>query len=183
MFDNLGVYLDSGAFLEKHSSVVLYVNSFSLVISGFSILTLYPYFHYNYFKSCFFTLPFLCLLVKGKHIFCKNEQKVSPNWMLLLITRHIFSDKYISQLVLFWWQRDKDQQTNTCKAKPQQGRLSTCYVSIPLENTTTKVKGFFSEKPHIYSDEKTLANSPKQPQPHGRKMQLFTQPAPKQARG
>lgn len=52
-------------------------------------------------------------------------KKQSPKTKHLLITNHVFSDKYIPHLALFWSQTFRQRPTNIFKSKPHQGRLST----------------------------------------------------------
>lgn len=46
----------------------------------------------------------------------------------------LFSDKYIAQLALFWWQT-KTKKTFSNPNLTKADDISTPYVSIPLENT------------------------------------------------
>lgn len=65
-------------------------------------------------------------------------KKQSPKTKHLLITNHVFSDKYIPHLALFWSQTFKDLQIFS---NPNLTKADYQHLSIPLENTNTEVKG------------------------------------------
>lgn len=153
MFENLGIHTQAPErFWQKHSRLVFSLTSFSLVSLGPPILNPYPYFHYYYFRLYFSYLTFL-IPVTGNNK-CKKKKPPQKNQMFpktehLLITKHAFSVKYISQLALFWSQKFRQRPTNKYFQIQTSPRQIINTLSIPLDNTNIKVKGLQRETLHL----------------------------------